>query len=336
MISEIEGANEGIAESSSVKKLKQLYAQLQKTVRAIKTAIEAFGPSEGLRAELIVLEDLVDGIGMTLTSLTDPPPSPSAIVASNGATESAMLAQALRAIKDLRELRALTREERTARELAERQQLRAVEDFRREYRRASALTKKLDQAYLETITALANAVEARDNLTRDHVERVRSMSVRLGEILKLDPEALDQLAYGAVLHDIGKIGLPDAMLGKPGALSADEILKMREHPLIGRRMLEGVSFLHPALPVVEAHHERWDGTGYPHGLSGDNIPIAGRIVAVVDAYDAMTSDRPYRLALSVETARAVLLAGRGTQFDPTVVDAFLENLGQPPPITPDS
>lgn len=333
MISEVEGASKELAESSSLQQLEQLYAHLQKTVRAISSAVEAFAPPEGLRAELIVLADLVDGIGVTLSSLPRPPPDASA---SNSATEAAMLAQALRAIKDLRALRALTREERQARELAEGQQLRAVEDFRTAYRRASALTKKLDEAYLETITALANAVEARDHLTGHHVERVRSMSVRLGQILRLSPVALRQLEFGAVLHDVGKIGLPDAILGKPGALSASELPIMRLHPLIGRRMLEGVSFLHPALPAVEAHHERWDGTGYPHGLSGENIPIAGRIVAVVDAFDAMTSDRPYRSALSIETVRAVLLAGRGTQFDPTVVDVFLEDLGQPATTTPDS
>jgi HD-GYP domain-containing protein (c-di-GMP phosphodiesterase class II) len=331
-----ERVNVGIAEPPSVENLEQLYAQLQKTVRAILSAIEAFGPPEGKRAEFISLKELFDGIGATLTSVSSPPSASLDSAASRGVAESAMFAQALRAIKDLRELRTFVREERTARELAEAQQLRAVEDFRTAYRRASDLTKKLDQAYLETITALANAVEARDHLTGDHVERVRSMSVRLGHILKLDREALRQLEFGAVLHDVGKIGLPDAILGKPGPLSSSEIPIMQEHPLIGRRILEGVSFLHPALPAVEAHHERWDGTGYPHGLSAENIPIAGRIVAVVDAFDAMTSDRPYRLALSVETAKAILLAGRGTQFDPVVVDAFLENLGQPEPIIPDS
>ncbi len=335
-MTDVERVNEGVSEPPSVENLEQLYAQLRKTVRAILRAIEAFGPPEEMGADVIGLKDLFDGLGATLTSVSSPPPASPELVASKGAAESAMLAQALRAIKELRELRALTREERAARELAEAQQLRAVEDFRTAYRQAAALTKKLDQAYLETITALANAVEARDHLTGHHVERVRSMSVRLGQILRLNPEALRQLEFGAVLHDVGKIGLSDAILGKPGPLSASEILIMQEHPLIGRRMLEGVSFLHPALPAVEAHHERWDGTGYPHGLSGENIPIAGRIVAVVDAFDAMTSDRPYRLALSIETARAILLAGRSTQFDPTVVDAFLENLGQPAPMTPDS
>ena len=313
----------GIADVTALQRLEELYGQLQKTVRALSTDIELRSLSDGLRSEIIVLVDLVEGIGGALKSLSSPLPES---MVTSGVTEAAMLAQALRAIKDLRELRAMTRDERTARELAEAQQLRAVEDFRTAYRRASALTKKLDQAYLETITALANAVEARDLLTGHHVERVRSMSVRLGQILNLNSDAIRQLEFGAVLHDVGKIGLPDSILGKPGALSASEVPVMRLHPLIGRRMLEGVSFLHPALPAVEAHHERWDGAGYPHGLAGEDIPIAGRIVAVVDAFDAMTSDRPYRAALPVETARASLLAGRGTQFDPIIVDAFLENL----------
>ena len=336
MTSEFRELNGGVAVTSSAVELEQLAAQLRNTVRAISSAVEGFGPAERVRAELIALEDLAADISDVLNGLTSRSLARSRGGWGSGHTETATLAQALRAIDDLRELRVLHQEERTARELAEAQQLRAVTDFRTAYRRASALTKQLDQAYLETISALANAVEARDHVTGHHVERVRSMSVRLGQILKLSPEDLRQLEFGAVLHDVGKIAMPDSILGNPGALSASEILIMQQHPLIGRKMLEGVSFLHLALPAVEAHHERWDGTGYPHGLSGEGIPIAGRIVAVVDAFDAITSDRPYRAARSIETARAVLLAGRGSQFDPLLIDQFLDHLGQPDSPTPGS
>jgi HD-GYP domain-containing protein (c-di-GMP phosphodiesterase class II) len=336
-----------VAESQSIKEAEQPYAELQATIRAIATASDTLGAAAGLRAELIVLNQVLDRVGTTLSSLKSTADAAPETNPEADSTEAAIMAQALRAIHDVRELRALNREERKARdvlarkerkdrELAEAQQLRAVEDFRSLYRQARSLAKKLDEAYLETISALAKAVDARDHLTGDHVERVRSMSVRLGRILKLSPDALRQLEFGAVLHDVGKIGLPDAILGKPGALTQAELAIMREHPLIGRRMLEGVSFLAPALPAVEGHHERWDGTGYPHGLAGEQIPLAGRIVAVVDAFDAMTSDRPYRLARPIETARAALIAGRGTQFDPTVVDTFLDDRAFLAATTPNS
>jgi HD-GYP domain-containing protein (c-di-GMP phosphodiesterase class II) len=303
--------------------LEQPFAAVQASIRAFSAASDNLGAIVRLRAEVVVLTELVNHIGITLSSLADAADGAPDTQLTPGWVDTSGLAQALRAIQDLRELRTLSQQGQKARELAEAQQIRAVEDFRTSYRRAAALAKKLEQAYLETITALANAVEARDHVTGDHVERVRSMSARVGQILNLDSDTLRQLEFGAVLHDVGKIGSPDAILGKAGPLTPAEYKTMQEHPIIGRRILEGVSFLTPALPAVEAHHERWDGTGYPHGLAGDAIPLAGRIVAVVDAFDVMTSDRPYRAALSLETARAALIAGKGTQFDPSVVDAFL-------------
>jgi HD-GYP domain-containing protein (c-di-GMP phosphodiesterase class II) len=223
----------------------------------------------------------------------------------------------------LSRLAAAREEEHSARQLAEAQQLRAVEDFRRAYDQALALAGRLDGAYLETITALARAVEARDRYTGWHVERVRSYSLEIGTALGLAGDALRQLEFGAVLHDVGKIGVPDAVLGKPGPLDADEWRAMRQHPEIGRRLLEAVSFLAPAIDAVAHHHERWDGMGYPAGLAGQAVPLAGRIVAVGDAFDAMTSDRPYRAGLPVEAALAEIERGRGTQFDPQIAAAFL-------------
>ncbi|HLZ09129.1 MAG TPA: HD domain-containing phosphohydrolase [Chloroflexota bacterium] len=322
--------------SPFAQQLDEPFAALQEAIRAFSAASENLGATVRLRAEVVVVSELVEHIGLTLGSLAEAADEAPDFQIAPGLVDSSALAQGLRAIRDLRELRALSQKERKARELAEAQQVRAVEDFRTSYRRATALAKLLEAAYLETITALANAVEARDHVTGDHVERVRSMSIRIGQILNLNADTLRQLQFGAVLHDVGKIGSPDAILGKAGPLTPSEFATMREHPVIGRRILEGVSFLAPALPAVEAHHERWDGTGYPHGLAGDAIPLAGRIVAVVDAFDAMTSDRPYRAALPVETALARLIEGRGTQFDPSVVDAFFRVQESSDAIKPES
>jgi hypothetical protein len=219
------------------------------------------------------------------------------------------------------------RELRERLELADGQALRAIRDFRAARREATALAGRLDSAYLETVAALARAVEARDGSTGGHVERVRRSSLLLADALQLGGEARQHLEFAAVLHDIGKLGLPDAVLGKPGPLSTEERAVMERHPVIGRQVLEGVAFLAPVLDAVAGHHERWDGQGYPAGLAGTAIPLAARIIAVVDAFDAMTTARPYRPARSVAAARAELARCRGNQFDPDLVDAFLGSTG---------
>jgi HD-GYP domain-containing protein (c-di-GMP phosphodiesterase class II)/anti-sigma regulatory factor (Ser/Thr protein kinase) len=236
-----------------------------------------------------------------------------------------MDAQALRAVQDMRAARAVAQRERQSRELAEAQQLRAVEDFRVAHREAVVLANKLDKAYMETISALARSVEARDSYTGTHVERVRLHSLRIGEARGMSAIALRQLEFGAVLHDVGKIGIPDAILQKPGPLDPAEWTFMRHHPEIGRRVLEGIGFLADALDAVGCHHERWDGGGYPGGLAGEAIPLFGRIVAVADAYDAMITDRPYRTGLRLDVALQEIEHQRGTQFDPDIATAFLAN-----------
>jgi HD-GYP domain-containing protein (c-di-GMP phosphodiesterase class II) len=236
-----------------------------------------------------------------------------------------MDAQALRAVEDMRTARAIAQRERLGRELAEAQQLRAVEDFRAAHREALAVANQLDAAYLETISALARSVEARDSYTGTHVERVRLHSRRIGEARGMSAAALRQLEFGAVLHDVGKIGIPDEILQKPGPLEPDEWTFMRHHPEIGCRVLEGIGFLADALDAVGCHHERWDGAGYPDGLAGEAIPLFGRIVAVADAYDAMIANRPYRAGLAVDVALRELERGRGSQFDPDIAAAFLAN-----------
>lgn len=236
-----------------------------------------------------------------------------------------MDAQALRAVQDVRKLRAAARQEQLARERAQAQQLRAVTDFRAAHKDALALAERLDSAYFETISAIARAVEARDSYTGGHVERVRLHSRRIGETLGLSGTALRQLEFGAVLHDVGKIGIPDAILQKPSSLDPEEWTFMRHHPEIGRRVLEGIGFLADALDAVGCHHERWDGAGYPDGLLGPSIPLFGRIVAVADAYDAMVTDRPYRPGMRPEVALAEIERSRGTQFDPDIAALFLAN-----------
>jgi putative nucleotidyltransferase with HDIG domain len=181
----------------------------------------------------------------------------------------------------------------------------------------------LGDAYRSTLRALTAALEARDSETHGHSERVVNFSLRLGRELGLDAEQTRSLEFGSLLHDIGKIGVPDAILRKPAALTPEEWVRMREHPLHGQKILRSIEFLEGAAHVVAQHHERWDGTGYPLGLKGEEIDLNARIFAVADAFDAMTSDRVYRLGRDYEAAAAELEAFGGRQFDPQVVAAFM-------------
>jgi HD-GYP domain-containing protein (c-di-GMP phosphodiesterase class II) len=181
---------------------------------------------------------------------------------------------------------------------------------------------QLHATYLECVQSLASALDARDQYTAGHSGRVSSFSCMIAEAMAFSSEALRELGVGALLHDIGKIGIPDAVLQKPGKLTVDEFDLISQHPSIGRRILEAVHGFAPYMDVVELHHENWDGTGYPHGLREQQVPIGARIVHVADAYDAMTSDRPYRPGMDPEKALGILQANAGTQFDPTVVELF--------------
>ena len=180
----------------------------------------------------------------------------------------------------------------------------------------------LEDSYRMTLKALAAALETRDRETHGHSERVVSFSLRLGRELNLASEELRALEFGALLHDIGKIGVPDAILHKPSQLCEAEWVRMRRHPVHGQQILQGIEFLEGAARVVGQHHEKWDGTGYPAGLRGTEIDLNARIFAVADAFDAITSDRVYRAGRSYEVAVAELEEYAGRQFDPAVVDAF--------------
>lgn len=191
--------------------------------------------------------------------------------------------------------------------------------------RTAELDKALEEvenSYRITLKALVQALETRDFETHGHSERVVTFSLRLGHELGLEKEIFRDLELGALLHDIGKIGVPDAILRKPAKLNDEEWAKMKLHPLHGQNILRNIKFLEGAARVVAQHHEKWDGTGYPYGLRGEDIDINARIFSVVDAFDAMISDRVYRRGCSYEDAVAELERCSGTQFDPLIVEAF--------------
>lgn len=191
--------------------------------------------------------------------------------------------------------------------------------------RAAELDKALEEvenSYRITLKALVQALETRDFETHGHSERVVTFSLRLGHELGLDKDALRNLELGALLHDIGKIGVPDAILRKPAALNEEEWNKMKLHPQHGQKILRNIPFLEDAAHLVAQHHEKWDGTGYPYGLRGEDIDLSARIFAVVDAFDAMVSDRVYRKGRPYRDAVIELERFAGTQFDPIVVEAF--------------
>jgi cyclic di-GMP phosphodiesterase len=198
-------------------------------------------------------------------------------------------------------------------------------DLRRIVELERAQRKLVQEAYGATVGALAEALEAKDIGTRAHSHRVQSYALDLTRAV--EPALADDVSveYGFVLHDVGKIGISDRILQKPGPLTPEERRVMEEHPALGHEMLRDVTFLSgEGLSVVRHHHERWDGAGYPDRLEGTDIPLAARIFAVADTLDAMTSDRPYRTARSWEQARREIFAQSGRQFDPRVVDAFRE------------
>ncbi|GAB4207374.1 MAG: response regulator [Roseiflexaceae bacterium] len=178
------------------------------------------------------------------------------------------------------------------------------------------------------IFALALAVEAKDSYTESHLRRLRAYSQALASASGIDKELVRLIGYGGILHDIGKIAISEAILRKPGPLTDEEMATMREHPTIGERIIAQMRFARDVAPIIRSHHERWDGRGYPDGLCGEAIPIGARIVAIVDAYDAMASDRPYRKALPEEEIVRRLREGSGTQFDPTLLEVFLQLLAQ--------
>ena len=211
-----------------------------------------------------------------------------------------------------------------AREAADNEQQlqRYAADLRETFKEERARAKELRESYMLTVRALASAVEARDAYTGRHAERVAAYAMQLADAYGMRLADTPEIEFGFLLHDAGKVAVPDAILFKPGRLTAAERLIIEQHPVTGSEIVRDIAFLGAARDVIRHHHERWDGTGYPDGLAGENIPISARIFAVADALDALTTKRPYRDESTIAQARAIILQGVGTHFDPAVIEAF--------------
>ncbi|HEX8144373.1 MAG TPA: diguanylate cyclase [Pyrinomonadaceae bacterium] len=197
------------------------------------------------------------------------------------------------------------------------------------FERVSEKTREADamsRLHLATVEALATAIDAKDQTTHCHVRRVQIYAAGMGRVFSLSDREIEALKAGALLHDIGKLAVPDHILNKPGRLTAAEFDKMKVHTTVGAEILQRVDFPYPVVPIVRHHHEQWDGHGYPDGLKGDQIPMTARILSVVDCFDSVREDRPFRRGMTREEAAALLRRGSGTHFDPKVVERFLENL----------
>ncbi len=265
--------------------------------------------------EIILLTGIVD-IDTAIQSMR--------LGASDYLTKPFNLAEVLITIEKALDKQRLLRENREYHRSLERRVEERTAELTKKNREIEELFHRLSCTYQTTLEALAIALDTRDSETLGHSVRVAAYTVTVARRMGIvDPELTD-IYRGALLHDVGKIGVPDAILRKPGKLNAEEWVEMRKHPEIGDRILQGIQFLDGARPIVRAHQERYDGKGYPEGLKGREIPLGARIFAVVDTLDAMTSDRPYRKAQSYEAAYDEITRFRGVQFDPDVVDAFLK------------
>ena len=206
--------------------------------------------------------------------------------------------------------------------------------YRLERARSAELERvlaSLRETYIATMKSLAQVIEAKDSTTRGHLDRTQRYGLALAR--RVDPDIVtEELGYGFLLHDIGKVGIPEHILCKRGPLSGQEWEVMRTHPVLGAQIVAPITFLQGAVELVRHHHERFDGAGYPDGLAGEDIPLAARVFAVADSFDAMTSDRPYRGAMAIERALAEIEGGAGTQFDPQVVRVFVQMIHDDPPV----
>jgi ribonuclease P protein subunit RPR2 len=227
--------------------------------------------------------------------------------------------QLRRRIEELERELAMRVEEAEEKEL---QLQRYAADLRETFMQERTRSAELRRSYMLTVRALASAVEARDAYTGRHAERVAAYGMALADVYGMSLADEPQIEFGFLLHDAGKVAVPDAILFKPGPLTAAERLVMQQHPVTGSEIVREIDFLGAARDVIRSHHERWDGSGYPDGLSGEHIPVSARVFAVADTLDALTTRRPYRDASSLADARGIIEAGRGSHFDPDVIVAF--------------
>ena len=244
--------------------------------------------------------------------------------ASDYLTKPFNLAEVRITVERALEKQRLLRENREYQRTLEARVAERTAELSRKNREVEELFDRLKSSYQTTLETLATALDTRDTETLGHSLRVASYTVAVARRMGVVEPELTDIYRGALLHDVGKIGIPDAILRKPGKLTPEEWVDMRKHPEIGYRILQGINFLEAAREIVLSHQETYDGTGYPRGLRGKEIPLGARVFAVVDTLDAMTSDRPYRKALPYEAARTEILKCSGTQFDPDVVKVFLE------------
>jgi putative nucleotidyltransferase with HDIG domain len=213
--------------------------------------------------------------------------------------------------------------ERTREAADKEQQLeRYAADLRETFKEERARAHELHTSYMLTVRALASAVEARDAYTGRHAERVASYGLEVARAAGMKLSDEPQIEFGFLLHDVGKVAVPDAILFKPGPLTTAERLIIEQHPLTGSEIVRDIGFLGTARDIIRSHHERWDGKGYPDGLANTDIPLSARVFAVADTLDALTTNRPYRRASSFAKARAMIVKDSGTHFDPEVIGAY--------------
>jgi ribonuclease P protein subunit RPR2 len=228
-----------------------------------------------------------------------------------------------RALEDeIAGLRREVAEQGTAAEAQQRQLERYAADLRETFKAERERAQALRRSYMATVRALSNAVEARDAYTGKHAERVAAYGIEIARAAGLAIADQPEIEFGFLLHDVGKVAVPDAILYKPEPLSDEERLLMQRHTVIGWEILRDIDFLGEAKQVVRSHHERWDGDGYPDRLAGEEIPMAARVFSVADTLDALTTTRPYRQASPLAEARAIISAVAGEQFDPAVIEVF--------------
>jgi len=221
------------------------------------------------------------------------------------------------------ELKAKLDESQSTAAAREQQLERYADDLRESFSRERHGREELERSYVATVRALCNAVEARDAYTGRHAERVAAYGMEIAHAIGAPFAGDPAVEFGFLLHDVGKVAMPDAILWKPEPLTSDERTLMERHPVVGWEILREVSFLDDAKLVVRHHHERWDGTGYPDHLAGERIPLSARVFSVADTFDALTTLRPYRQPSSIPEAKEIIAEQSGTQFDPAVVEAFM-------------
>lgn len=254
------------------------------------------------------------------------PPIPASSIQELTERMALFEAQSIEAARDIRKLYRAERTHSAELEQARAQMLAYADDLRSAFKAERARRAELERSYFETVRALALAIDARDPYTGGHVDRVANYATMLGRELGWGESDLKSLEVGALLHDVGKIGVPDAILRKNGPLDDAEWAQMKQHPTIGAAMLSGLELLKPAVPAVLHHHERYDGKGYPSGLAGAAIPANARVVTIADAFDAMLTDRPYRKGLPLEVSLAELERCAISQFDPEFTERFVRGV----------